>query len=80
MNITTRILNLFRKPEPPKDWAILEWEYDDTGQEEIHIIPRNDHIIHAIPNDHCPCGANWTRYHGVSIYTHHSLDGREANE
>lgn len=79
MNIIRRIIRIFKK-QPPKDWAILEWEYDDTGQQEIHIIPRNDQIIHEIPNDHCPCGANWTQQNGVNIYRHASLDGRELNE
>ena len=80
MNIFTRLLNLIRKPQPPKDWALLEWEYDNTGREEIHIIPRNDHIIHAIPNDQCICGPTWKEERGVDLYRHHSLDGREASE
>lgn len=80
MRFLKHLLNLIRKPEPPKDWALLELEHDDTGQEEIHIIPRNDHIIHAIPNDQCICGPTWEQEHGVNLYQHHSLDGREATE
>lgn len=63
-----------------KNWTVVEWEYEDDGIQEMHILPNNDHIIHEIPGTHCPCGASWTRHHGVSIYRHASLDGREAHE
>ena len=80
MRFLRLLIALILKPKPPKDWAVLKWEYDDTGEQELHIIPRNDHIIHEIPSDHCPCGAHWTRENGVSIYRHASLDGREIGE
>lgn len=74
------LINLFRKPDPPKNWTIVEWIYDDNDEKEIHVLPNNDHIIHEIPSDHCPCGVHWERENGINLYTHHSLDGREKHE
>lgn len=78
--IWNKIKALFRKPDPPKSWAIVEWANGHGILHEMHILPTHDHIIHEIPGDHCPCGANWERENGITIYTHHSLDGREQHE
>ena len=57
---------------------------DLSDGETIHVLPIDDEVMHEntrncvcipdvehVPNDHGPDG--W-------LYTHHSLDGREANE
>lgn len=73
-----------RKPctpeNKPKNWSVIELEHHETGAQEIHVTPNNDNITHEMPGDTCPCGARWEHENGVTLYTHHSLDGRERNE
>ena len=61
-------------------WDVYAWE--DLC--EAHMLPRDDRVCHEAPGDSCICGPSaeiqtkdsspdWT------LFTHHSLDGREQN-
>ncbi|MEU5772715.1 hypothetical protein ABZ819_05340 [Streptomyces venezuelae] len=61
-----------------------QWLAKQTNGNEVHVAPLDDVIVHVL-TDLCPCGPSpspsplgdgsdgW-------VYTHHSLDGREADE
>lgn len=63
-----------------KCWAVIEQLDHEDRTTEFHIVPENDHIIHEIPGDECPCGPASDIERGIPIYRHHSLDGREKSE
>ena len=51
----------------------------------VHVYPANDLIEHVTDSDECACGPTSEpveRDDGSTgwLVTHHSLDGREANE
>lgn len=51
----------------------------------LHVFPINDLIEHELSEDACVCGPSLEiipreERTDAHIYTHHSLDGREANE
>lgn len=51
----------------------------------VHVVPVADLIEHIDIGDDCPCGPTVEPVEGDDGYigwliTHHSLDGREANE
>lgn len=51
----------------------------------VHVLPNNDLIEHEDEGDDCPCGPTLEPVPCVDgsmgwVVTHHSLDGREANE
>ena len=52
--------------------------------ETIHVMPVNDEVMHENTRD-CACGPTVEHVPNVGgpdgwLYTHHSLDGREADE
>ncbi|MCR1785320.1 hypothetical protein KVF89_22460 [Nocardioides carbamazepini] len=56
---------------------------EDAG-DSVHVVPLRDHIDHPLSED-CVCGPRPEavfRPDGSNgwLYTHHSLDGREATE
>ena len=51
----------------------------------IHVLPTNDLIEHEDEGTDCPCGPTSEPVFDADgacgwVITHHSLDGREANE
>lgn len=51
----------------------------------VHVLPNNDLIEHEDEGDDCPCGPTLEPVPCEDgsmgwVVTHHSLDGREANE
>lgn len=61
-----------------------QWLAKQTGGNEVHVLPLGDLIRHD-HTDLCPCGPTPSPSPMADgsdgwIYTHHSLDGREADE
>ena len=51
----------------------------------VHVYPNNDLIEHNTDGGDCPCGPTSEPVFDADgacgwVITHHSLDGREANE
>lgn len=51
----------------------------------VHVLPVNDHIEHEDEGSNCPCGPDVEPVFDDDgacgwLISHHSLDGREANE
>lgn len=62
-------------------WAV----YVRDTEDEVHVSPLNDLVEHEFDGAECACGPDaecHTQEDGpdVWLYTHHSLDGREATE
>lgn len=56
-----------------------------TASDSVHVLPVGDLIEHIDVGTDCPCGPTTEavfRDDGTNgwLITHHSLDGREANE
>jgi len=50
-----------------------------TQEGWLNVVPVNDLIEHDL-NDDCVCGPSVEFCDGGAVSTHHSLDGREAEE
>jgi hypothetical protein len=60
------------------------WQSELTAIDDVHVTPLNDVMKHH-DDDECPCGPTPELVHrrdgsDAWMYTHHSLDGREAHE
>jgi len=52
------------------------------SEDDVVIVPLDDLIVHEVHGkDACPCGPTpETLSAETTMWTHHSLDGREAHE
>jgi len=67
--------------EPPQEWIA---DREIRRPNCVHVTPRNDIVWHVTTED-CVCGPEVEHVPNSDgpdgwLYTHHSLDGREANE